>query len=114
MSISHLLHFFGSIAAIVQGTLGLLKPSMVASMVGIEAVQERGLAEVRSLYGTFFIGLGVSMLLVDESTGYAIVGFSWLGAAVTRLISILFQRSRDKLNYGAFFIEFVIALMLII
>jgi hypothetical protein len=71
--------------------------------------------------GGFFIGLGVGALMMGslfqgEDVAYQVVGFAWLGAAITRAINLVLedrQQLIDTIFWLLLAIEFFPGLILI-
>lgn len=77
-----------SLALAASGASIALQPRQAATALGLTATQDRGIAETRIGLGGTFVGLGVWSLSRRSQDAYRAVGATWLGAAVTRLITL--------------------------
>lgn len=94
---------------ILLGVLGLAFPNAAAKLVGIEPKGKIGISEIRATYGGIFFALGLYGLWTREPVAFDILGFAWVGAAVARTLSAIFDRSRSIKNIGAIVMEFGVA-----
>lgn len=114
MSIVKLAHNLGCIITIILGLFGAFKPLIVAKFVGVIPDGKRGVEEIRATYGGLFIGLGLYALLAQKTAVFTVVGIGWLGAAIIRLLSIIFDKSRELKNLVGVAFEAIIGLLLVI
>ena len=83
----------GAVMTAVLGGLGLLFPTSVARVLGVEPKNSLGNSELRATYGGFFVGLGVGCWMVQSSVVFAVVGGAWCSAGAVRLLTLGFDRS---------------------
>jgi hypothetical protein len=98
---------FGSAAvAILLGLVRLFVPDLVLRAQRLQPVPEHpeGFAAVRASMAGFYLGLGVSALLLSQPFLYIALGFSWAFTAFGRLVSILSDRN-TLLNWLLIIIE---------
>jgi hypothetical protein len=74
-----------SAALFASGVAGAVIPVRVANALEMSVVTPRGRTETRVGLGGTYAGLGLYGLLSRSPAAQRAVGFTWLGAAVTRL-----------------------------
>jgi uncharacterized membrane protein HdeD (DUF308 family) len=67
------------------------------------------LAEARATMSGFYLGLGISCLLLAQPLLYLALGFSWLFTAFGRIVSMLSDRGNTLYNWISVVIELVLA-----
>jgi hypothetical protein len=113
MSILTILKIVVAIATAVTGALALVKPTAVYGFTGLTAVGARGISEIRAIFGGLFIALGIAPFIFGE-TAYLVLGLAYLAIALTRLISIVIDRSRESSNLISLGIEIVFGIILML
>jgi hypothetical protein len=113
VSILTILKIIAAVATVATGALALVKPKAVYGFTGLKAEGVRGISEIRAIFGGLFIGLGIAPFIFGD-TGYLVLGLGYLAIAVTRLISIVIDRSTDKSNLISLGIEIVLGIILIL
>jgi hypothetical protein len=96
------------------GLFGFLAPRYTASVLDLApAGSSMGLSELRASVGGLFVVAGAAALLLGEPLAYAMIGFAFAGAALGRLVSLVFDNPpfAKVLLFGA--IEAALALWLI-
>lgn len=81
------------------GFAGLVAPRKICASIGLSLEGPRGigagLSQFRATLGGFFIGVGVSAIVLDPAAGLA-VGFGWLATAAGRAISLIVDRNASR------------------
>jgi Domain of unknown function (DUF4345) len=108
------MNFIGAILITVLGIVGLLKPLMVAKLVGLTPSEPHGISEIRATLGGFFIGLGGFAVYSQNTVIYGAIGMGWLGAAIARVFSLVIDQKINKENIGGVFLEGGIGLLLLL
>ncbi len=62
------------------------------------ALNPRGVSEIRTIFGAVFIGLGVAVLILNNSSAYAAVGITYLALGVVRVGSMIIDQSVNGSN----------------
>ncbi len=106
-----ILKIIAAIATALTGLLAFVKPSATFSFIGLKADGVRGISEIRAIFGGLFIALGILPFLFGEEA-YIMLGFGYLVIALTRLISIILDKSYDKSNWISLAIEVVLGVIL--
>lgn len=88
----------GAVVTAVLGCLGLLFPSAVGRVLGLEPDKPLGISEFRATYGGFFLCLGIGCLLAQSVPAFTVVGAAWCAAALTRIVSFVVDGSRTWQN----------------
>jgi Domain of unknown function (DUF4345) len=108
------MNFIGAIFTMVLGIGGLLKPLMVAKLVGLAPSEPHGISEIRATLGGFFIGLGGFAVYSQNTVIYGAIGVGWVGAAIARIFSLIIDQKINKQNIGGVFLEGGIGILLLI
>lgn len=93
------------------GVYTVFEPENIAKASHFDADNPRGRTEMR-VYGGFFIGMGIGALMLgslfqDEDIAYQVMGFAWLGAAITRAINLVLE-DRSQIIDTAFWLLLVV------
>ncbi len=108
-----ILKIIAALATAATGLLALVKPSAAYGFTGLNAAGERGVSEIRAIFGGLFIGLGVAPFFLGAA-GYAMLGIGYLAIAAARTFSIIFDRSYAQSNWISLAIEIVLGVILVI
>ena len=96
------------------GLFGFVAPRYTASVLDlVPDGSTMGLSELRASVGGLFVVAGAAALLLGEPLAYAMIGFAFAGAALGRLLSLIFDEPpfAKVLLFGG--IEAALALWLI-
>jgi hypothetical protein len=113
MSIWMILKVISALATVVTGLLALVKPTAIYSFTGLVANGVRGVSEIRAIFGGLLIALGLAPFFLGP-IGYQMLGISYLGIAVARAFSIVFDKSTAQSNIISLVIEIVLGAILVI
>ena len=97
----------------VLGCLGLLFPSAVGRVLGLEPDRPLGISEFRATYGGFFLVLGIGCLFAQSVPVFTVVGAAWCAAALTRIVSFVVDGSRTWQNLAGIGFEAGIGLAML-
>ena len=89
---------------IAFGLFGFLAPRYTASALDLEPTSSTmGLSEMRASVGGLFVVAGLAALWLPEPLAYAMIGFCFVGAALGRAVSLIFDKPPAKkvLLFGA-------------
>jgi len=95
----------GAVVTTILGILGFIIPDRMAAFVSIAPIGLNGRSEVRATYGGFFAALGSTCILLQSDVVFMVAGVAWLGAAVGRIFSAVFDRNADMKNIGGIVLE---------
>ena len=93
-----ILQLIAIIATIAIGLFSLVAPTRIEGFTSLKAVGGRGAAEIRTIFGGVFIGMGVAALLLDKSVAYPMFGIIYLTLGVIRVATIFVDGSRERSN----------------
>ena len=113
MNLLLILKIVAAVATIGTGALALVKPTAIYGFTGLKAEGARGISEIRAIFGGLFIALGIAPFIFGAA-GYWVLGLGYLVIAVTRLLSIIIDRSTDKSNLISLGIEIVLGIILVL
>ncbi|MEM9576272.1 MAG: DUF4345 family protein [Pseudomonadota bacterium] len=75
------------------GLFGFLAPRYTASVLDLAPTESTmGLSEMRASVGGLFVVAGLAAIWLDDPLAYAMIGFAFSGAALGRIISLVFDR----------------------
>lgn len=103
----------GAVLTMALGCLGLLFPSDVSRVLGIEPNRPLGISEFRATYGGFFLCLGIGCLAAESVPVFTVVGAAWCGAALARIGSLAMDGSRTRHNLAGVGVEAGIGLAML-
>jgi hypothetical protein len=113
MDILMILKIIATLATIATGLLAFVKPSAAYGFTGLTAEGERGISEIRSVFGGLFIGLGIAPLILGADA-YRMLGIGYLAIAAARAFSIVFDKSYASSNWVSLGIEIVLGVILVL
>jgi hypothetical protein len=113
MTIVMILKIMAALATAATGLLAFVKPDATYGFIGLNPNGVRGVSEIRAVFGGLFIGLGVAPFWLGAAA-YPMLGLGYLAIAVTRLFSVLFDKSYAQSNLISLAIEIVLGAILVI
>ena len=115
MSLEAFLNVVACAALILFGLYALLRPFSVAGMAHLKPDDATGTAEIRINFGTLSLMMGIAPLLLNDPVAYQVVGIVFLGAFVTRLITIFVDHPQiERLFVITGVFELVVGLILLV
>jgi hypothetical protein len=112
-----LLNIFKIVAAIgtiLTGLISLVRPESVFAFTGLRVEGGRGITEIRSILGAFFVGLGVMALYYRTPQTYGMLGFTYLFVGLVRLVSMFLDRSVEQSNIISVVVEMLFGIILVL
>lgn len=103
-----------AIATILTGAVSLFWPLKVRGFTGLEVSGGRGITEIRSVLGGFFIGLGAAVIILNDPAAYLTLGIAYLVVAGVRAISMLIDKSVERSNVISVITEVVFGVVLVL
>ncbi len=104
------LNIVAALLTIAFGLFGFLAPRYTANALDLEPTKSTmGLSEMRASVGGLFVVAGLAAIWLNAPLGYAMIGFAFTGAALGRVLSLIFDKPpvRKVLVFGG--IEAVLA-----
>lgn len=98
-----ILNLIASLLTVGFGLFGFLAPRYTASALDLAPTSSTmGLSEMRASVGGLFVVAGLAAIWLDAPLGYAMIGFAFTGAALGRLVSLVFDKPpvRKVLVFG--------------
>jgi hypothetical protein len=108
------LQYFAAVATILTGVVSLVWPLQVRGFTGLEVSGGRGVTEIRSILGAFFIGLGAAALYFNLPETYAMLGITYLVVAIVRGISMFVDKSVVSSNIISVVVEVIFGIILVL
>jgi len=114
MGLLGILKIIISFGTIVTGLFALIKPEAIYGFTGLHADGARGIVEIRSIFGGLFIALGAFALYKRSPEPYQMLGISYLGIGIVRLVSMFIDQSFERSNIISLITEFVFGIILVL
>ena len=114
MTILEILKIAVGIATILTGIVSLFWPLRVRGFTGLDVEGGRGITEIRSILGGFFVGLGAAVLFLNDPAAYQTLGIAYLVVAVVRTISMFVDKSVVQSNIISVIAEVIFGVILIL
>ena len=108
------LNIIAALLTIGFGAFGFTAPNYTASALDLApTASTMGLSEMRASVGGLFVVAGLAAIWLSEPLAYAMIGFAFAGAALGRVLSLVFDAPplRKVLVFGG--IEAALALWMI-
>jgi hypothetical protein len=113
MTLEAFLNGAACVAVILFGVYALLRPYGAAAIAHLKADDANGTAEIRISFGGLFLVMGIAPLVLNDPAVYQVVGLAFLGAFVTRLITIVIDHPQiDRLFIISGIFELLVGLTL--
>ncbi|GGX45765.1 hypothetical protein GCM10007385_11570 [Tateyamaria omphalii] len=91
------LNIVAAVLTIAFGLFGFVAPRYTASALDLAPTHSTmGLSEMRASVGGLFVVAGLAAIWIDEPLAYAMIGFAFVGAALGRCLSLLFDKPPVK------------------
>ena len=110
----HILQIIAAAGTILTGVFSLLKPSAITGFTGLSPLGGRGLTEIRSVLGGFFIALGAFPLIVNSPVAYMMLGAAYLGVGLVRAVSMFVDKSVQQSNIISLVVEIILGIILVL
>ena len=114
MGFLQILKIIVAVATILTGIVSLFWPRKVRNFTGLEVQGGRGITEIRSILGAFFIGLGSTALYFNIPETYQMLGFTYLIVAIVRGISMFVDNSVVSSNIISLIVEVLFGVILVL
>ena len=89
---TEILNIIGALLTVGFGLFGFLAPRYTAAALDLEPTgTTMGLSEMRASVGGLFVVAGLAAIWLGEPLAYAMIGFAYAGAAMGRVLSLLFD-----------------------
>lgn len=108
------LKIIAGIATVLTGVVSLFWPMNIRNFTGLEVVGGRGITEIRSILGAFFIGLGGAALYFNKTETYQMLGITYIVVAIVRAVSMFVDKSVVSSNIISLVVELIFGIILVI
>ncbi|MGB1235396.1 MAG: DUF4345 family protein [Planktomarina sp.] len=109
-----LLNWAAALTTIAFGAFGFLAPRYTLTALDLVTTNTTmGLSEMRASVGGLFVALGVAALIINAPWVYVAIGIAYTGAAIGRIVSLIFDAPPTKKLFVFGGIEAGLALWLI-
>ncbi len=96
------------------GILAIVKPYLMAKIVGVFPKGPRGVSELRAVYGGWMLGLGGYAIWSQSESVFYCLGIGWAMAAFFRVISFFVDESYSLRNLRMVLYEVFFAVLFLI
>lgn len=114
MTVLRIFQIIAAVATVLTGIVSLFWPLKVRNFTGLEVKGGRGITEIRSILGAFFIGLGFAALYFNIPETYQMLGFTYLVVAAVRAISMFIDKSIVSSNIISLIVEVIFGIILLL
>lgn len=91
------LNIIAAVLTIAFGLFGFVAPRYTASALDLAPTNSTmGLSEMRASVGGLFVVAGLAAIWINQPLAYAMIGFAFVGAALGRCLSLLFDKPPVK------------------
>lgn len=111
---SSIINLIGAIITFAFGVLAIIRPKYFAKLVALVPHKERGITEIRAIYGGVSCGLPLFALWSQTSIAFQAIASIWFGAALIRGIFMIVDKSVSKSHLRILFVELVCGTLLLI
>ena len=108
-----ILKIVGCILTALVGVYAMFNPKSTVSFTGLAPEGNRGITEIRVVFGVFFIVLGLFPIIANNLIAYQMLGFGYFFVGITRTISIFIDKSSNASNWQSVIFEIVFGIILI-
>jgi Domain of unknown function (DUF4345) len=114
VTVIQILKIICAIGTVATGLISLLKPRSIRGFTGLEAINSRGITEIRAVMGGLFIGLGLAPFILGAPETYQALGIMYLAIAIVRIVSMFLDKSVVQSNVISLVIEIVFGVLLVL
>ena len=108
------LQIVAAAGTIATGLVSLIAPKSVTGFTGLIPNGGRGITEIRSILGGFFVALGVMPLLLGSRDSYLMLGVAYLVVAAVRIVSMFADKSVERSNVISAVVEVIFGVILVL
>jgi uncharacterized membrane protein HdeD (DUF308 family) len=108
-----ILQYIACILTALVGIYATISPKSTTSFTGLSPLGERGVTEIRVVFGVFFIVLGLFPIITGSPIAFQMLGSAYLLTGVARVIAIFMDKSSEQSNWISVAFEVIFGLILI-
>ena len=109
-----ILQYVGCILTALVGVYATFAPKNTYGFTGLTALGQRGITEIRVVFGVFFVVLGLFPIITGNPIAFQMLGYGYLLVGIARVISIFVDKSSEQSNWLSVAFEIVFGLILIL
>jgi uncharacterized membrane protein HdeD (DUF308 family) len=109
-----ILQYIACILTALVGIYATISPKNTTSLTGLMPQGGRGITEIRTVFGVFFIVLGLFPIITGSPIAFQMLGSAYLLTGVARIIAIFMDKSSEQSNWMSVGFEVVFGLILIL
>ena len=109
-----ILKYVAGAATILTGATSLFRPKTVLNFTGLSVSGGRGVTEIRTILGALFVAVGAAAIYFNMPQTYQMLGITYLGMALVRLVSIFVDNSAISSNIISLVVELVFGIILVL
>lgn len=109
-----ILKIIGCVLTALVGVYATFKPKSTVGFTGLVPEGNRGVTEIRVIFGVLFVALGLFPIIVNNLIAYQMLGFGYLLVGIARVISIFVDKSSNTSNWQSVVFEIVFGTILIL
>ena len=114
MPILMILKIIAAVGTSLTGLLAFLRPRSISGFTGLSMPGPRGVSEVRAILGGLLIGAGLAPLILAVPQTYQMLGLCYAAIVVTRVFSIVVDKSTERSNFISLTVEAAFAVFLLL
>ena len=107
-------HVILAVLTIGTGLLCLVRPRSILGFTGLGEPSERGVTEIRAVFGGGFLGMGLAPLLLNTPAAYQMLGITYLCIGTGRFIGMVLGRSWVRSNWISLAFEIPAGILLLL
>ena len=108
------LHVVLAVLTIGTGLLCLVRPRSILGFTGLGEPNERGVTEIRAVFGGGFLGMGLAPLLLNTPAAYQMLGITYLCIGTGRVMGMVLGRSFERSNWISLAFEIPAGILLLL
>lgn len=103
------LAWWSALITVLFGLLFFLAPGLALRLLRLRPAGPQAGAVARESMAGFYLGIGLSCILLAQPLLYLALGLCWMLSAFGRLISLLIDRHNSPLNWLILILDLVLA-----
>lgn len=111
---SQIANILGGVVTLLFGIWAMLKPIQFSKFISLTPYKNQGVTEIRATYGGWISALAIFTLYNQTGFVFNCLGYGWLGAAITRTISMYIDNSYSSKNLKFIIGELIIGALLLV
>ena len=109
-----ILQYIACILTALVGIYAAISPKSTTGLTGLMPQGGRGITEIRTVFGVFFIVLGLFPIIAGNPVAFQMLGYGYLLVGIARIISIFIDKSSERSNWISVAFEIIFGFILIL